>query len=211
MTPLSTTQTRRAARRRHGAPSPWGMFLKGFVKHPLMVGSIVPSSDKLIARMLGPVDWANTRLFIEYGPGVGTFSRAILDQMAADATYLAIDTNIDFVRYLRQTVRDDRMRVVHGSAADVCRIVADHGFSHADYVLSGLPFSTLPTGVGDMIADQTARVIRPGGAFLVYQFSPKVRDLLHPRFASIDHAFEWWNMPPAHLYWAHVGAAAETR
>lgn len=208
MTPISTTQSRRAARRPHGVPSPWGMFLKGFIKHPVMVGSIVPSSNKLIQRMLGRVDWANTKLFVEYGPGVGTFSRAILDALGPDGVYLAIDTNVDFVRYLRQTIRDDRMRVVHGSAADVCQIVADHGFPHADYVLSGLPFSTLPAGVGDAIADATAKVIRPGGAFLVYQFSPKVKEFLSPRFNQIDHALEWWNVPPAHLYWAEQGPAA---
>jgi phospholipid N-methyltransferase len=202
MIPTTTTQTRRAARRPRGVPSPWGMFLKGFIKHPVMVGSIVPSSNKLIQHMLSRVDWSGTKLFIEYGPGVGTFSRAILDAMGPDAVYLAIDTNADFVRYLRQTIRDDRMRVVHGSAADVCQIVADHGFEHADYVLSGLPFSTLPAGVGDAIADATAEVVRPGGAFLVYQFAPKVHDFLAPRFPVIGHAFEWWNMPPAHLYWA---------
>jgi phospholipid N-methyltransferase len=73
-------------------------------------------------------------------------------------------------------------------------------------VLSGLPFSTLPPGVGDAIADATARVIRPGGAFLVYQFSPKVRSFLDPRFPRIDHAMEWWNVPPAQLYWAWANA-----
>ena len=29
--------------------------------------------------MLGPVDWDNTILFVEYGPGVGTFTRPILE------------------------------------------------------------------------------------------------------------------------------------
>jgi phospholipid N-methyltransferase len=70
-------------------------------------------------------------------------------------------------------------------------------------VLSGLPFSTLPPGVGDDIAQATARVIRPGGAFLVYQFSPKVLDFLKPYFGSIDRGFEWINVPPATLFWAN--------
>jgi phospholipid N-methyltransferase len=47
------------------------------------------------------------------------------------------------------------------------------GHDHADYVLSGLPFSTLPDGVGPAIASATARVLRLGGAFLVYQFTAK--------------------------------------
>jgi phospholipid N-methyltransferase len=204
MPPVSTTQTASADHHRgeDPVPSPWGMFLKGFFKHPVMVGSIVPSSRRLMDRMLAPVDWKRTRLFVEYGPGVGNFCRPVLDRLAPDATLLTIDTNEDFVRYLRKTIRDPRFHAVHASAADVEHIVADHGHPHADYVLSGLPFSTLPPGVGAAIGAATARVIRPGGAFLVYQFSPKVRDFLDPHFARIDHDMEWWNVPPAQLYWA---------
>ena len=52
------------------------------------------------------------------------------------------------------------------------------------------------------IAAATARVIRPGGAFLVYQFSPKVRDFIAPVFDRLDRGFEWVNVPPATLFWA---------
>lgn len=178
------------------------MFFQGFLKHPVMVGSIIPSSDKLIEKMLGPVDWQRCKLFVEYGPGVGTFCRPILEKMAPDATLLAIDTNPDFINYLRHTIADSRFVPVLGSAADVEAIVRDHGHEKADYVLSGLPFSTLPAGIGPAIAAATQRVIRPGGAFLVYQFSPKVHDFIAPHFTRIDHGMEWWNVPPAQLYWA---------
>lgn len=181
---------------------PLAMFFKGFLKHPVMVGSIIPSSDATIAKMLGPVDWANTKIFVEYGPGVGTFCRPVLKKLPNDAKLIAIDTNPDFIAYLSEEIPDPRFVPVLGSAADVRRIIAEHGAEHADYVLSGLPFSTLPAGVGPKIAEETAAAIRPGGAFLVYQFSPKVHDFLAPNFERIDHAIEWWNVPPAQLYWA---------
>jgi phospholipid N-methyltransferase len=190
----------RAVRR---SASPHWQFLRGFLKHPVMVGSVIPSSRVLIERMLKPVDWENTKLFVEYGPGVGTFTRPVLDKMGEDATLIAIDTNPDFIKYLRKSIHDPRLVPVNGSAADVEAIVKEHGFESADYVLSGLPFATLPPGVGDAIASATARVIRPGGAFLVYQFSPKVLDFLKPFFDRIDRGFEWINVPPATLFWAN--------
>jgi len=190
----------RAVRR---STSPHWQFLRGFLKHPVMVGSVIPSSRILIERMLKPVDWENTKLFVEYGPGVGTFTRPVLDKMGEDATLIAIDTNPDFIKYLRKAIHDPRLVPVNGSAADVEAIVKEHGFESADYVLSGLPFSTLPPGVGDEIAKATSRVIRPGGAFLVYQFSPKVLDFLKPFFDRIDRGFEWINVPPATLFWAN--------
>ena len=194
---------RRQERRDRRSPSPQWQFLRGFIKHPRMVGSIIPSSRILISKVLAPVDWANTRLFIEYGPGVGTFTRPILDQLGPDATLVTVDTNPDFTSYLKESIDDPRLVAVHGSAADVEKILADRGLGKADYVLSGLPFSTLPPGVGQAIAKATAAVIRPGGAFLIYQFSPKVRDFIAPFFERIERGFEWVNVPPATLFWAY--------
>jgi phospholipid N-methyltransferase len=207
--PTSTARTlkgpkrfaRRAVRR---SASPHWQFFRGFLKHPGMVGSIIPSSRILIERMLKPVDWENTKLFVEYGPGVGTFTRPILEKMGEDSTLIAIDTNPDFIKFLRKSIDDPRFIAVNGSATDVEAIVREHGFESADYVLSGLPFSTLPPGVGDDIAKATSRVLRPGGAFLVYQFSPKVLDFIKPHFDHIDRGFEWINVPPATLFWAYT-------
>ncbi len=175
--PSGEQALKRDSGRRTAGPGPLSMFFREFLRHPVMVGSIIPSSGKLIDKMLSRTDWANTKLFVEYGPGVGTFSQAILDRMTPEATYLAIDT-------------------------DVRRIIADHGHENADYILSGLPFSTLPPGIGPRIAAETQAALRPGGAFLVYQFSPKVKDFLVPHFERIDHDYELINIPPAQLYWA---------
>ena len=183
--------------------SPRWQFLRGFIKNPVMVGSIIPSSRILIEKMLGPVDWANTKLFVEYGPGVGTFTRQVLELLSPDATIVTIDTNADFTRYLKESIDDPRLVPVTGSAADVEKILSDRGLGQADYVLSGLPFSTLPPGIGEAIAEATAKVVRPGGAFLVYQFSPKVLDFIKPHFDRIERGFEWINVPPAKLFWAY--------
>ena len=193
---------RRLTRRDRRSPSPQWQFLRGFLKHPVMVGSIIPSSRLLIERMLRPVDWENTKLFVEYGPGVGTFTRDLLDRMSPDARLVTIDTNSDFTKYLTKSIDDPRLIAVTGSAADVEQILTERGLGKTDYVLSGLPFSTLPPGVGDAIAKATAKVVRPGGAFLVYQFNPKVLDFIKPHFEKIDRGFEWINVPPATLFWA---------
>ena len=195
-------QRMRAYARRGNPGTPLWLFLKGFIKHPVMVGSVIPSSKMLIDKMLAPVDWTNCKLFVEYGPGVGTFTQHILDRLAPDATLLTIDTNPDFTEFLSRKFTDSRLIAVTGSAAEVREIMADAGFEHADYVLSGLPFSTLPPGVGPKIAEATADALRPGGQFLVYQFSPKVREFIAPHFSRIERGFEWRNIPPATLFWA---------
>src|SRR4051794_10191299 len=96
-----------------------GIFLKNFVRHPLMLGSVIPSSRYLINRVLDNIDWQQTRTGVEYGPGVGTFTRPILGRMRADARLLAIELNADFGQLLRSSINDGRLCVADGSAADV--------------------------------------------------------------------------------------------
>ena len=47
----------RAKRRVMRAMGPWGVFVQGFIEHPVMVGSIIPSSRFTIKKMLAPVKW----------------------------------------------------------------------------------------------------------------------------------------------------------
>ncbi len=204
---MTSTQLAREAlpqkikRRVKTALGPWGVFFEGFIRHPVMVGSIIPSSRYTIEKMLAPVKWDECRLFVEYGPGVGTFCRPVLERLRRDGELIVIDTNPLYIDYLRSTIRDSRFHAVLGSAADVEDIVAAHGLDHADYVLSGLPFTTLPDGVGPAIAAATHRVLRPGGAFLVYQFTARAHDFMARHFRRIDNGFEWRNVLPCHLYW----------
>jgi len=187
------------------AVNPFALFFREFVRNPVMVGSIIPSSKRTIEAMLSRVDWPNTKLFVEYGPGVGTFCSTILERLAPNATLLVIDTNPVFIDHLSRKFVDTRFIAVHGSAADVNEIIAAYGFDKADYVLSGLPFSTLPPGIGPAIAEATHRVLQPGGAFLIYQYSAYVLRLIEPVFDRIDRDLEWWNIPPCGLFWAYKG------
>jgi phospholipid N-methyltransferase len=189
--------TRRIAR----ALGPAGVFFQGFLEHPRMVGSVIPSSANTIGRMLAPVKWDECKVFVEYGPGVGTFCRPVLDRLGRDGTLVVIDTNPLYIDYLRRTIGDSRFHPVLGSAADVEEILKALGHEKADYVLSGLPFSTLPDGVGPAIAAATHRVVRKGGAFLTYQFSATARDLTARHFGRVDTGFAWWNIPPCLLAW----------
>lgn len=179
----------------------WAVFFRGFVEHPKMVGSIIPSSGYTIRKMLDPVKWDECRLFVEYGPGVGTFCGPVLERLRQGGALLVIDTNPLFIDYLNRTIADSRFTAVLGSAEDVEQIVREHGHDHADYVLSGLPFSTLPAGVGPAIAKATHNILRPGGAFLVYQFSAAARDFMAVHFNRIDQGFEWRNILPCQLFW----------
>ena len=101
----------------------WGVFFRGFIEEPRMVGSIIPSSRFSSRKMLAPVDWDRCEVFVEYGPGVGTFCQPVLDRLRRDGTLIVIDTNPLYIDYLKRTITDSRFHAVLGSAEDVEEIV----------------------------------------------------------------------------------------
>jgi phospholipid N-methyltransferase len=183
------------------------LFARNFFRHPRMLGSIVPSSRFLIRELLGPVDWTRARVIVEYGPGVGGITAEVLRRMRPDALLIAIEMNPDFVSYLRGALTDTRLRVVEGSAESVDEILRRYGQSQADYIISGIPFSTIPAPSREDILRKTRAVLAPGGAFLVYQFSTRVLEDLKRIFGYVGRKFEPLNVLPAHLFFCQPVAA----
>ncbi len=189
-----------------GSGSAW-LFALNFFRHPRMLGSIVPSSRFLIRQLLEPVDWAQARVIVEYGPGVGVITTEVLRRMGPDAMLIAIETNPDFVSYLRESIKDERLHVVEGSAESVDEILRRYGQSNASYVISGIPFSTIPAPVRERILLKTCEVLKPGGSFLVYQFSSRVLQDLQRIFRYVRRKFEPLNVLPAHLFFCQPDTA----
>ena len=137
------------------------LFARNFCKSPAMLGSVVPSSSFLVNDMMSQVDWERARVLVEYGPGVGTFTREILKRMRSDAVLVAIELNSDFVEYLSANISDPRFRVVHGSAAQVRSILAEQNLAPADCIISGLPYRNMADALRREILDESRLALRP--------------------------------------------------
>lgn len=166
-----------------------------------MLGSLIPSSRFLVNRLLDQVDWSRAGTVVEYGPGVGTFTGQILRRLGPGGNVVAIDTNRDFARYLARTLRDDRLHVIEGSAADAQKYLQERGLGRADYVISGIPYSTMDPGLRAGILRTTHELLHPDGAFLVYQFTRAVLPYLQQVFPHVEVEFEPRNIMPARLFY----------
>jgi phospholipid N-methyltransferase len=183
------------------------LFARNFFRHPRMLGSIVPSSRFLIRQLLQPIDWSTARVIVEYGPGVGSITEEILRRMRPDATLIAIETNPDFVEHLRSSFPDERLHVQQASAVAVDEILTRLGHNRAHYIISGIPFSTIPAPLRERILRKTSQSLEPGGEFLVYQFSTRVLPDLQRIFRFVRRRFEPLNVLPAHLFFCQPGTA----
>lgn len=165
-----------------------------------MLGWPLPSSRFLINELLKWVDWRKAKVIVEYGPGIGSFTFEILRRMRSDATLVAIETNADFVRFLQAKINDRRLHLVHGSATEVHHLLEELGCGKADYIITGIPFKTIPEEVRRGIMRATTAILQPNGACLVYSFSSRVKPYLEGTFERVQRDFELLNFLPAKLW-----------
>jgi phospholipid N-methyltransferase len=176
------------------------LFARNFFKYPLMLGSVVPSSPFLVKDLMARVDWDRARVLVEYGPGVGTFTREILRRMRPDAVLVAIELNTDFVDYLSDRVRDPRFRVVQGSAARVRSILAEQNLAPADYIISGLPYLNMTDSLRREILEESRLALKAEGSMLLFQYTRTLLPYLESSFSSVKLNFQFFNILPALIF-----------
>ena len=185
-------------------------FLAQYLRRPGSVGAIAPSSRHLARTMVDQVDWSRARHVLEYGPGTGAFTGAILEKLQPGARFAAIELNPDFARILQR--RFPGATVVNDSAANARAICDRLGFPPApavDAVLSGLPWAGFPEPLQDELLGAMLKVLKPGAVFVTFayqfgtylpagrRFATKIRGL----FTTVDRSpLVLRNLPPAYVY-----------
>jgi len=175
-------------------------FLRGFAAQPMSVASVVPSSPYLEQGVVRATDLSRARCVVELGPGTGGSTRALLRAMAPQARLLAIELNPQFCSRLRQRVQDPRLLVQEGSAADLGQHLERWGLPAPDAVVSGIPFSTLPTEVAHSIVSAIQVHLAPQGRFVAYQFRAHVAHYTRPVMGEPSFDWEWRNVPPMRVF-----------
>src|SRR5436853_5235593 len=120
------------------------LFFKRFLKRPLQIASIMPSSQALVERVASKIDFDRARVIAEYGPGEGVHSRALAQRMRPDAQLLLFELDPAFSRDLaRQFADDQRVRVINANAVTIRSELAQRGVAFCVYFISGIPFTIL--------------------------------------------------------------------
>jgi phospholipid N-methyltransferase len=160
------------------------VFMANFVKNPARVGWLLPSSRFVVNDVLKQIDWHRARVIVEYGPGTGTFTTRMLKRMRPDAQLIAVEINPEFCRFL----------------SEIDSILSRFGATEVDYVISGIPFATLPHHLRHSIVRKTHSVLRRNGKFLVYQVSSAVLPYLESVFGDVSRRFQPLNFVPTQLF-----------
>lgn len=176
------------------------LFFSTFIKYPKEIGSVVPSSKFLIKEILKNIDFKTARYIAEYGPGTGGITSEILKMARKDARILCFETNKKFCDYLRESVKDKRLIVINDSAENIKKYLKKFSIPKIDYVISGLPFSSLSINKKCIIMEETKSTLKDDGKFVIYQFLNNFKKHLYNYFSKISMKFVPLNIPPCFVY-----------
>ena len=175
-------------------------FLKEYLSAPDTIGAIAPSSRHLAAAMTAFIDFEKARCIVEYGAGTGVFTREVAARKRRDTIYIVIEQNDRFYEMLRKEFQGmPGMVLIHGDAGNVCGFLREQGFQHADYIISGLPFTSLPRQVSHRILTQTQKAVGTEGIFTTFQYTLLRKAFLAQYFDIRKIVRVWRNLPPAYV------------
>lgn len=140
-------------------------FLRAWLAAPLRVAAIAPSGPALARAITAEISAASMPV-IEFGPGTGVFTQAILDAGVTPDQLVMIEAGANFAAMMR--IRFPAVRLVEGSAAELADVML-FGPGTAGAVVSGLPILSMPKPVVLAILGTAFSELRPGGA--MYQFT----------------------------------------
>jgi phosphatidylethanolamine/phosphatidyl-N-methylethanolamine N-methyltransferase len=205
----SVATPRSALPQRARASAGRGVFLREFFRSPRVLGTCFTSSRALAAKLVDGLDLTRARAVIEYGPGTGAVTGAILDRIPGDCRFFAVERNPILARVFRARFPD--VTLFEHDAADVRRLCARAGVRSGavDCIVSGLPWLAFAPTVQRAILKETVAALAPGGGFTTVTYSagrlhPKARPfrrLLQSFFSEVTVSKPvWLNLPPASVY-----------
>ena len=191
----------------------FALFLARFLKSPKQVASIIPSSAMMVRRVSDKMNLARPCVVAEYGPGEGVHTREMLKRSHPESKFLLFELDAEFCRDLERQFADDaRVTVIQADCATLPQELAKQNLSHCDYVLSGIPFSTMDLGKKRQILRNTYDSIVPGGDFVIYQVTNELRRHATPEiFPRADSEYFLQNIPPMFITVFHKDAAPVAR
>lgn len=172
-------------------------FLKTTIRDIATVGAVTPSSGFVVKKVIEALP-KGVKTIVEFGPGDGVITRQLLKKLPNDGRLLAIELNKEFARKMKE-IKDPRLIVVVGDAVRACEIARKNNIGPVDAVVSGIAFTFnyffIPEKTKKAIVESARKLLRPKGAFILYQSSLLMLKFLKKDFFTA-FVYEPRNFPP---------------
>ena len=176
------------------------LLLSHFIKKPREVGAVAPSSRFLTNEILKGIDFKNSKNIVELGPGLGTFTKAILRKSSPKTRLFCFEINKKFCDHLERNIIDERLTIINSGAEKISKNIKKFKIENADCIISGLPFLNFSDSKKRKILQEIRCSLDNQGKFVLFQYTNGLGKLLKNYFAKVEKRFVPFNIPPAFVY-----------
>lgn len=175
-------------------------FILQYILNPRTVGAVLPSSSRLAKKMVENIDFSKVKCIVEYGPGTGVFTEELIRRRNKNTIFFIIEYNEKFYKLLKDRYKNEKnIFIVNDSAENIDKYLKINNIEDVDYVVSGLPFASLPKEVSINILKETKKLLDNGGEFITFQYTLFKKDFINKYFKDICIKREIKNIPPAYV------------
>lgn len=178
------------------------IWFKNYLRHPLQLGALFPSSSYLGSLMISHIGSDLNGKLLELGPGTGSFTRAMVDKGIPEEKLVLIEQSKDFVNLLRNSF--PKANVVCGDVKELTGILNELGIHQFDEIVSGIPLNAMSVSLRKKICREAFNLLRPGGSFVQVSYLPRCSvpaDVVKSYSAKkIYCGISLRNLPPAFVW-----------
>jgi phosphatidylethanolamine/phosphatidyl-N-methylethanolamine N-methyltransferase len=181
------------------------LFFGLWLRRPLRIAAIYPSSDCLADAMAKLVDFDRPGSVLELGAGTGSLTRGLLRRGCPATRLVALEREPALAALLRRDVPD--ITVIEGDATRIADYLAQRGVERLAAVVSSLPIKWFPEADQRAVLLPCLRLLCPGGRFLQVTngFASPV-PITRLGIDGREVVRVWRNLPPAQI-WSYGQAA----
>lgn len=164
-------------------------------------GTIKPSSKHLIQNLLSGIDFSRAACIVEFGPGDGCITEALVEKLKPGSRILSLEINEAFHGLCTDKFAgQDQIGIYMHSAFDFDQLLKAEGIDQVDYFVSSLPLSFFDNKDTRDLLGKAKRHLAPHGAFVQYMYSLHKYRLLRQSFDRVQIRFTLRNIPPAFVF-----------
>lgn len=177
------------------------VFLGEGLRNLRSIGSVTPSSRHLTHRLLRNVDFSHARCIVEWGPGLGTVTDSIINELGENATLVCCEVHTPFYDNLAGRITDKRVHIINDTAENLHEHLLRLRLPNPAYIISSIPLTNMSAQTRKTVLETAKQCLHDGGMYIQYQYIVpfSVREIKR-YFPKTSLDFVFFNTPPAWVY-----------
>jgi phosphatidylethanolamine/phosphatidyl-N-methylethanolamine N-methyltransferase len=179
-------------------------MIKKWLKNPLQIGTVLPSSQGLVRLMLEQIP-KDPQVIVEFGAGTGPLT-AGLNREFPNKKLFSFELDKELAASVKK--RFPLIHVFNENVISAPEILPAEIVGQVDAIVSSLPLLSISSDINEKILESAFKLLKPGAPFIQFTYLPFLPPIKAYKEMDIWSQFagvEFKNLPPAYVWIFRLG------